>query len=96
MIKFDDIGFRVKREHFFAVPINEYQTQCTIILQMAEGMDAQTQQFAAQEFIKPLVEDRVVVESQMGEIPTMAEECHVPTDKPTLLFRRWYHQTIVR
>ncbi|MCG6135626.1 MAG: aromatic ring-hydroxylating dioxygenase subunit alpha [Nostoc sp. LLA-1] len=96
VVKFDDMGFPVKREHFFAVPINEHQTQCTIILQMGEGMDTQIQQFAAQEFIKPLVEDRVVVESQLGEIPTMAEECHVPTDKPTLLFRRWYHQTIAR
>ncbi|KAF3889729.1 MULTISPECIES: aromatic ring-hydroxylating oxygenase subunit alpha [Nostocales] len=96
MVKFDDLGFPVKREHFFAVPIDEHQTQCTIILQMAEGMDAQTQQFAAQEFIKPLVEDRVVVESQIGEIHAIAGECHVPTDKPTLLFRRWYHQTIAR
>lgn len=96
VVKFDDMGFPVKREHFFAVPINEHQTQCTIILHMAEGMDIQTQQFAAQEFIKPLLEDRVVIESQLGEIPLLAEECHVTTDKPTLLFRRWYHQTIAR
>ena len=96
VIKFDNMGFPVKRQHFFAVPINEHQTQCTMILQMAEGMDAQTQQFAAQEFIKPALEDRVVVESQLGAVPVMTEECHVPTDKPALLFRRWYEQTIAR
>jgi phenylpropionate dioxygenase-like ring-hydroxylating dioxygenase large terminal subunit len=96
VVKFDDMGFPVRREHFFAIPINERQTRCAMILQMAEGMDAQTQQFAAQEFIKPLVEDRVVIESQSGEIPAMSEECHVPTDKPTLLFRRWYHRRFSR
>jgi phenylpropionate dioxygenase-like ring-hydroxylating dioxygenase large terminal subunit len=96
IMKFDDMGFPVLRQHFFAVPMNERQTKCIMILQMAEGMDAQTQQFAAQEFIKPVVEDQVVVESQQVEIPVISEECHVPTDKASLLFRRWYHQAIAR
>ena len=44
------------------------------------------------EFIKPVIEDKIVIESQLGEMPNINKECNVPTDKSTLLFRRWYHQ----
>lgn len=41
------------------------------------------------EFIDPIVEDRVVIESQKGDAPLTASECNVPTDQATLLFRRY-------
>lgn len=89
VLKFDEMGMPV-RVHSFAIPINQYQTRYLITIQLlkhhAAGM--------VNEFVTPIVEDRVVIESQQGAIPSTTGECNVPTDQATLLFRRWYHQTI--
>jgi phenylpropionate dioxygenase-like ring-hydroxylating dioxygenase large terminal subunit len=91
VLKFDDMGMPV-RIHSFAIPINQHQTSYLIAIQLLEphalGM--------VNEFIDPIVEDRVVIESQKGSIPLTTGECNVPTDEATLLFRRWYHQTLNR
>lgn len=40
-----------------------------------------------------LREDKAVVESSGPEpVPSPSEEVNVPTDRPTLYFRRWYHE----
>ncbi len=89
VLKFDEIGMPV-RVHLFAIPIDRHQTRYLNAIELlnphAAGM--------MNEFIAPIVEDRVVIESQKGEIPPTNGECNVPTDRATLIFRCWYHQTI--
>ena len=91
VLKFDEMSLPV-RVHSFAIPINQHQARYLIAIQMlkshAVGM--------VNEFIDPIIEDRVVVESQKGAIPLTTGECNVPTDEATLLFRCWYHQTLNR
>ncbi|MEG3840295.1 aromatic ring-hydroxylating dioxygenase subunit alpha [Microcoleus sp. herbarium14] len=91
VLKFDEMGIPV-RVHTFAIPIDQHQTRYLIAIQLLEPHAAEM----VNEFIDPIVEDRVVIESQKGEIPAMNGECNVPSDRATLLFRRWYHQTIAR
>ncbi|OYQ64263.1 hypothetical protein B9G53_12575 [Pseudanabaena sp. SR411] len=90
VLKFDEMGMPV-RIHSFAIPINQHQTRYLLVIQFIDP-DAISM---IHEFIEPIVEDRVVVESQNGEIPLIGE-ANVPTDQPTLSFRRWYHQAISR
>lgn len=91
VLKFDEMGMPV-RIHSFAIPINQHQTRYLIAIQLLEphtvGM--------VNEFVDPIVEDRVVIESQKGAVPLMTKECNVPTDQATLLFRRWFHQMLNR
>lgn len=91
VLKFDEMGMPV-RIHSFAIPINHHQTRYLIAIQLLEPHAAQM----VNDFIDPIIEDRVVVESQSGEISGTTGECNVPTDQVTLLFRRWYHQVITR
>jgi phenylpropionate dioxygenase-like ring-hydroxylating dioxygenase large terminal subunit len=93
VFKFDEMGIPL-RIHQFSVPLNEHQTRYIFAMLMLGDIDPESQTSIANEFILPIVEDRLVIESQKGEIPATTEECNVPTDKATLLFRRWYHQTI--
>lgn len=93
VLKFDQMGDPAPvRMHAFAIPINLHQTRYLIAMQLLEPYAAAI----AQEFIEPVIEDRVVIESQQGAIPLITKECNVPTDQATLLFRRWYHQTFNR
>ncbi len=89
VLKFDEMGIPV-RVHSFAIPIDSQRTRYLIAIQLLEPYAAEM----VKDFIDPIVEDRVVIESQNGEIPATTEERNVPTDRATLLFRRWYHQTI--
>ncbi|MBD3884970.1 aromatic ring-hydroxylating dioxygenase subunit alpha [Phormidium tenue FACHB-886] len=88
VLKFDEMGEPV-RMNLFAIPINQHQTRFLIAIQLLEPHAAEI----VNEFIPPIIEDRVVIESQKGAIPRTTGECNVPTDQATLLFRRWYHQT---
>jgi hypothetical protein len=36
----------------------------------------------------------VIIEAQIGEVPNTNGECNVPTDEPSLRFRRWYYRTM--
>jgi phenylpropionate dioxygenase-like ring-hydroxylating dioxygenase large terminal subunit len=91
VLKFDEMGEPV-RMHLFAIPINQHQTRFLIAIHLLEPDAADI----ANEFIPPIVEDRVVIESQKGAIPSTTGERNVPSDQATLLFRRWYHRTINR
>lgn len=90
VLKFDEMGIPV-RVHLFSVPINQQQTRYILSILMLGETD-ETKASIVDEFIKPVIEDKIVIESQIGEIPNTKEECNVPTDKATLLFRHWYHQ----
>jgi phenylpropionate dioxygenase-like ring-hydroxylating dioxygenase large terminal subunit len=89
VLKFDEMGLPV-RVHSFAIPINPGQTRYLIAIQLLEPHAIEM----INAFIDPIFEDRVIVESQKGAIPSPVEECNVPSDRATLLFRQWYHQTL--
>ncbi|PSB58287.1 aromatic ring-hydroxylating oxygenase subunit alpha [Chamaesiphon polymorphus] len=91
VLKFDEMGIPI-RMHSFAIPIDRDRSRYLLVFQLLAPDTVEV----AKEFISPIVEDRVTIESQVGEIPTTTEECNVPSDRATLLFRRWYHQTIVK
>ncbi|MGB3650625.1 MAG: aromatic ring-hydroxylating dioxygenase subunit alpha [Rivularia sp. (in: cyanobacteria)] len=93
VLKFDEMGIPV-RVHLFSVPINDEQTRYILSILMLGETNEKSKTSIVEEFIKPVIEDKVVIETQLGEIPNTTEECNVPTDKGTLLFRHWYHQTI--
>ncbi|MGF1570872.1 MAG: Rieske 2Fe-2S domain-containing protein [Nodosilinea sp.] len=89
--KFDEMGLPL-RIHSFAIPVNQSQTRYLIAIQLLEPHAMEM----LNEFIDPIIEDRVVIESQKGEVTLTKEERHVPTDQATLLFRRWYDQMLNR
>ncbi len=91
VLKFDEMGIPV-RSHSFAIPINEHQTRFLMAIELIDPHTAAMMN----EFIAPISEDLVILESQKGAIPLTTEECNVPSDRATLTFRRWYHQTIAR
>jgi phenylpropionate dioxygenase-like ring-hydroxylating dioxygenase large terminal subunit len=91
VLKFDEMGIPI-RMHSFAIPIDRERTRYLLAFELLEPYSADV----AQQFLDPIVEDRITIESQIGEIPTTTGECNVPSDRATLLFRRWYHQTIDR
>jgi hypothetical protein len=78
------------RMHAFAIPNSQKQTRYLLAFQLLAPYAIEV----AKGFLPPVVEDRIMIESQSGAIPTTTEECNVPSDRATLLFRRWYHQTI--
>jgi phenylpropionate dioxygenase-like ring-hydroxylating dioxygenase large terminal subunit len=88
VLKFDEMGIPI-RMNSFAIPIDRQRTRYLLAFELLEPYSAAV----AQEFLDPIIEDRVVIESQIGEIPTPTGECNVPSDRATLLFRRWHHQT---
>jgi phenylpropionate dioxygenase-like ring-hydroxylating dioxygenase large terminal subunit len=89
--KFDEMGLPL-RIHSFAIPMNQSQTRYLIAIQLLGSHATEM----LNEFIDPIVEDRIVIESQKGEVSLTKGEHNVPTDQATLLFRRWYHQMINR
>ncbi len=99
VLKFDEMGIPI-RMHSFAIPIDSAQptlrerdrTRYLLAFELLEPYSADV----AQQFLDPIIEDRVTIESQIGEIPTTTGECNVPSDRATLMFRRWYHQTFDR
>ena len=91
VLKFDEMVIPV-RVHLFSVPINDVQTRYMLSILMLGEMNPESKASIVDEFIKPVIEDKIVIESQLGEMPNINEECNVPTDKSTLLFRHWYHQ----
>jgi phenylpropionate dioxygenase-like ring-hydroxylating dioxygenase large terminal subunit len=89
VIKFDEMGIPV-RSHSFAIPINENQTRFLMAIELLAPHAGEMMQA----FVAPMIEDRIIIEPQKGAIPSTTEELNVPSDKATLMFRRWYHQTI--
>jgi phenylpropionate dioxygenase-like ring-hydroxylating dioxygenase large terminal subunit len=91
VLKFDEMETGAPiRMHAFAIPINQGQTRYLLAFQLLAPYAVEV----AKGFLPPIVEDRIMIESQSGVIPTTMGECNVPSDQATMLFRRWYHQTI--
>jgi phenylpropionate dioxygenase-like ring-hydroxylating dioxygenase large terminal subunit len=91
VLKFDEMEMGAPiRMHSFAIPIDQNRTRYLLAFQLLAPHAVEV----AKGFLPPVVEDRIMIESQHGAIPTTTMECNVPSDRATLLFRRWYHQTI--
>ena len=94
VVKFDLVGVGIPvRGHIFSIPINAQQTRFMQVILANPGIDKT--KFDFNQFVAPSFEDRVIVESQVGEVPKTTEECNVGTDEASLRFRRWYHSVVV-
>ncbi|MGB5959824.1 MAG: aromatic ring-hydroxylating dioxygenase subunit alpha [Coleofasciculaceae cyanobacterium] len=78
--------------HFFAIPINDQQMRFMQVILPNPGIDRSN--FNFDQFFAASLDDRTMIESQIGEVPRTTEGCHVPTDEPSLRFRRWYYRTV--
>ncbi len=93
VVKFDSAENAIPlRSHIFAIPINPQKTRFMQVILPNSGID-QTN-FDFETFMAPVVEDRVMIELQVGEVPKVTEESHMPTDEPSLRFRRWYYGAV--
>jgi phenylpropionate dioxygenase-like ring-hydroxylating dioxygenase large terminal subunit len=87
-----DLGGMPLRPHLFAIPINTQQMRFMQVVLPNSGIDRSN--FDFDEFFAASLDDRTMVESQIGEVPNLSEGCNVPTDEPSLRFRRWYYRTV--
>ncbi|MBW4462043.1 MAG: aromatic ring-hydroxylating dioxygenase subunit alpha [Nodosilinea sp. WJT8-NPBG4] len=87
-----DLGGLPLRPHLFAIPINAQQMRFMQVALPNLGVDQSN--FDFDQFFAASLDDRIMVESQTGEVPNTNEGCHVPTDEPSLRFRRWYYRTV--
>ncbi len=78
--------------HFFAIPINTQQMRFMQVLLPNPGIDRSN--FDFDEFFAASDDDRTMIESQIGEVPNVNEGYNVPTDEPSLRFRRWYYRAV--
>jgi phenylpropionate dioxygenase-like ring-hydroxylating dioxygenase large terminal subunit len=89
--KFDLMGIPL-RTHIFAIPINDRQMRFMQVILPSPGIDRTNFDFDG--FVASAIEDRVIIEAQKGEVPNTTGECNVPTDEPSLRFRRWYYRVV--
>lgn len=83
--------------NIFSVPINAELTRVMTCRKLPEGAKLSEWQKAHEAAGNPVLgEDRVIVEAQPGAIKTDGSEISVPTDGPTVAFRRWYRQAVER
>jgi phenylpropionate dioxygenase-like ring-hydroxylating dioxygenase large terminal subunit len=80
------------RPHLFAIPINAEQMRFLQVVLPKPGIDRNN--FDFDEFFAASLDDRTTIESQIGEVPNTTEEYNVPTDEPSLRFRRWYYRAV--
>ena len=77
--------------HVFCIPVNENHTRVMTVRKMRGTEDVPSYSAnASGTDHRILDEDRVIVESQSGDILSDPAEISVATDKPTLVFRDWY------
>ena len=81
--------------HVFCIPVNEAHTRVMTVRRVrgAEQVPSYSKHASGTDH-RILDEDRVIVESQQGDVLSDPEEISVATDKPTLLFREWYRQLL--
>jgi phenylpropionate dioxygenase-like ring-hydroxylating dioxygenase large terminal subunit len=77
--------------HVFTIPVNECQTRVMTVRRVnsAEALTNYTRHASGTDH-RILEEDRRIVESQTGDVLSDSAEISVATDRPTLVFRRWY------
>lgn len=83
----------VFRQHVWCVPVDDGTVR--MMLTSARGIGGTNPIMRAFDRFNRVIlsEDRRVVESsEPPEVPRPEDEVHVPTDRATLAFRRWYHE----
>ena len=81
--------------HVFCIPVNETHTRVMTVRRMPSEDDAHSySRSASGTDHRILDEDRVIVESQQGDVLSDPDEISVATDKPTLVFRDWYRDLL--
>ncbi len=78
--------------HFFAIPISNQKMRFMQVLLPHPGIDRSNFDFAG--FFAASDDDRMLIESQIGEVSNVNEGYNVPTDEPSLRFRRWYYSAV--
>ncbi len=82
---------RSMRQFAYCVPLDAQRTRMIVVSAYEFGWMTPLMKLGGFYNRKILGEDRAVLESSSPEeVPELADEQHVPTDKATLLFRRWY------
>lgn len=81
--------------HVFCIPVNEQHTRVMTVRKVRGAADvASYSRHASGTDHRILDEDRVIVESQAGDVLSDPGEISVSTDKPTLVFREWYRKLV--
>lgn len=81
--------------HVFCIPVNESRTRVMTARRMPGEDDVRSySRTASGTDHRILDEDRVIVESQQGDVLSDPAEISVATDKPTLVFRDWYRELV--
>ena len=82
--------------NIFSVPISDELTRVMTCRKLPEGAELSEWQKAHEAAGNPVLgEDRMIVEAQTGAIRTDGSEVSVPTDGPTVAFRRWYREAVL-
>ena len=83
--------------HVYSIPLSDTETRVMTVRQLPAGADPQAwSDRAAAVDHQILNEDRTIVESQPGDVALAHDETTVATDAPTVQFRRWYRENILR
>jgi phenylpropionate dioxygenase-like ring-hydroxylating dioxygenase large terminal subunit len=81
--------------HVYSIPVNASRTRVLTVRALPPGEDPVSwSQRAAAVDHHILDEDRLIVESQPGDVADADNEISVATDAPTVHFRRWYRRLI--
>ncbi len=83
--------------HVFCIPVSDTHTRVMTVRRMRSAAEAESyRQRAGGTDNRILDEDRVIVESQQGDVLADPDEISVATDKPTLVFRDWYRDLVAQ
>ena len=89
-------GTPYNRLNVFCIPVSENHTRVMTVRRIRQAADGPGySRHASGTDNRILDEDRVIVESQTGDVLSDLAEISVATDKPTLMFRHWY-QALIR
>ena len=81
--------------HVYSIPVNGSHTRVLTVRALPPGEDpVQWSKRAAAIDHHILDEDRLIVESQPGDVAEADHEISVATDAPTVHFRRWYRRLL--
>jgi phenylpropionate dioxygenase-like ring-hydroxylating dioxygenase large terminal subunit len=82
--------------HLFCIPLGDDLTRVMTVRRLPPGETPEDYARRAAAMDHPILdEDRVVVESQPGPVPSDPRaEISVPTDAPSVAFRRWYRAAV--
>lgn len=82
--------------HVFSIPVDQRTTRVMTVRKLPRGVrQVDWERAHAADSHQVLDEDRHIVEAQPGPVALDGSERSVPSDAPTLAFRRWYRRHVV-